>query len=127
MSLNVFAYRREHAEGPRTLLSDAVAPPFNEIAGPEVSRQQFWGTPALERRGFRLLPLLRDGEVWAEGTAELDALEAEARRILTELDDICRETGTRSHPGVKDWTENILEAVRVARRVTNGIGGVYIG
>jgi len=25
------------------------------------------------------------------------------------------------------WIQNILEAIQVARRVTNGVGGVYIG
>ena len=125
MSLNVFAYRREHPESPPTFLDEEIAPPFNELAGPETARQLFWGSLALERRGLRMLPLLHHGEVWAEGAAELDVLESEATQILADLDAICRET--KSRPGVAFWIQNILEAIQVARRVTNGVGGVYIG
>lgn len=125
MSLTVSAYRRASPDAQLKFLSQSPPPPANELAGPEGSRYGFWSHRALVRRGMTILPSLRKCDVYAEGP-ELDALEREISTILADLDDISRET--QSDP---DWVrfraENILAAIRLARGIEDGIGGVYIG
>lgn len=122
MSLKVYAYRRAHPDAELEYLPPR--PPANESAGTEGARR-FWSHRALLSRGLRVIPFLGEGDVFAEG-AELDELERELRIIRRDLVAIMHETGQDS-----DWLEfrleNIESALKSARDVTDGIGGVYIG
>ena len=124
MSLKVYAYRRASPDADLEFLPPPP-PPANEAAGSEGSRHGFWSHRALVRRGLRILPFLREGDVYADGSG-LDELEREVATIRGDFAAIVRETGEDP-----DWLrfrlDNIAAAIRLAREVDNGIGGVYIG
>lgn len=125
MSLNVSPYRADHFGGPVKDLKEEPQPPFDAQAGPESWRRHVWGSESLVRRGLSVLPSLRDADVYAEG-ASLDALEREVALIRRELAAINLETRTNADYVVQ-LLDNITEAIRLARTVEDGVGGVYIG
>jgi hypothetical protein len=125
MSLKVFAYRRRTPDAPVEFLDVKPQSPNTEMAGFESMRTTFWGSDALVRRGLEILPRLRDADVFAEGP-ELDKLERELATVLDDLPAIERETRCDART-VDDRVRNIREAIRLAREVRAGAGGVYIG
>ncbi len=125
MSLNVSPYRADHLGGPVKYLKDEPQPPFDAQAGGEAWRRHVWGAESLVRRGLRVLPSLRDSDVYAEG-ASLDALEREVALIRRDIAAINLETRFCADL-VLQYLDNITEAIRLARSVQDGVGGVYIG
>jgi hypothetical protein len=72
--------------------------------------------------GLALLPLLADGDLYAEGE-NLARLKAEAELLLDNLDVVAEETGTHRNY-VELRIRNILNAIDRAQLVSNG--GVVI-
>ncbi len=62
----------------------------DDAAGFESYRLSLWGSPALSSRGARLLPRLRDDDLFVP-PSDLDAFEAECRMVSNAAADIARE------------------------------------
>lgn len=117
MSLIVLA-SKELPDG--STIDLAPTPPHNDLAGFESTRLSFYGSEYARSLGLVLLPTLAHGDIYASGD-DLAMLEREVRLLLDNLD----PAADRAY-----WSfrlNNILEAVRVAKAVSDGLGIVYIG
>jgi hypothetical protein len=148
MSLLVHAYKRDPATGKILELEAKPTPPRNDLAGFEIWRQTVYGSPAARKLGLKVLASLgANDDVYAEG-ADLDQLKSETEALLANVSTIA--SGGRDQLGnpivstfalqgdvhvpredyesaIRFRVENILEAIRLAKEVTDGSGGVYIG
>jgi len=149
MSLTVSAYKRDPMTGDIADLLVAPTSPRNDLAGFETWRQQVYGSSIAQTLGLTLLAsLARNEDVYADG-ADLDRLKSETDALLENVRAIAPGGHDRRGdpltsafvlragvqlPDAEDLEstirfrlENILEAVRLAKNVTDGGGGVYIG
>lgn len=125
MSLIVQAYRRDPETGKMTELDTEPVPPCNEMAGVDALRFRVYGSAAVKNLGLTLLPSLAKDEVYAEGD-DLDRLEAEIDLLTHNLSAVAASTEV-DEEGLRFRLDNMREAVRLARQVGGGAGGVYIG
>ncbi|HMY15607.1 MAG TPA: hypothetical protein PKA58_04720 [Polyangium sp.] len=94
------------------------AEPRNELAGFESTRQSFYASEHARNLGLTLLPTLAHSNLYLSGD-EITRLEWEVRVLLENLDSADSEYWSfRLH--------NILEAIRLAKTVAEGIGMVCI-
>jgi hypothetical protein len=146
MSLIVYAYKRDPATGEMSDLDNKPTPPHSDLAGFESWRQSVYGSPTARALNLVLLASLGNRDVYAEG-ADLDGLKSEVDILLANVSTIAPggkdERGNRimsafalqggvqvpvdHESAIRFRLENILEAVRLAKEVTDGSGGVYIG
>lgn len=94
--------------------------PHNDLAGFESGRRSFYGSDQVRALGLVFLPTLAHQDIYASDE-DLAVLEYEARLLLESL----HLLGDAEY-----WRfrlSNILEAVRLAKAVSNGLGVVYIG
>jgi hypothetical protein len=147
MSLIVYAYKRDRATRKMSDLDAKPTPPRNELAGFESWRQSVYGSPTARSLNLVLLVSLgQNQDVYAEG-ADLDRLKSEVEILLANVNTIAPggkdqqgnqiinafalQGGVRvpadHESAIRFRLENILEALRLAKEVTNGSGGVYIG
>ena len=94
--------------------------PHNDLAGFESTRVSFYGSEHARKLGLVLLPMLAQQDIHASG-ADLAILERETRLLLDNLE------ATTDHGYWSFRLNNILEAIRLAKSVANGVGQVYIG
>jgi hypothetical protein len=118
MTLTVTPYKRL---GDGSIVWIDLPEPGADLAGVESTRHTFWGSATAQRLGLVLTPLLRDRDIWAEG-ADLTRLEHEITILLDHLD---------AFVGEQEYWQfrlaNIQTAIRLARSIPDGQGGVYIG
>lgn len=116
MSLSVYACKI----GPDGTREDLVpAKPLNDLAGVESARWSFYGSADVRNLGLTLLPTLAHSNLYVMGE-ELDMLEREVRILHAHIN---------SAADAEYWSfrlNNILEALRLAKSVTEGIGMVCI-
>jgi hypothetical protein len=117
MSLIVLAQKRLPDGSTEDLIP---TPPHNDLAGFESTRLSFYGSERARNLGLVLLPVLAHQDIHASG-ADLAILERETRLLLDNLD------VATDHAYWSFRLNNILEAIRLAKSVTNGVGVVYIG
>ena len=118
MSLLVSAYRRL-PDGHLEWID--MPEPGAELAGFESTRKTFWGSTMAQRLGLRLVTELEHHDVYAEGDA-LAVLEHEIDILMKNLHLF------PAHDGY--WQQrlgNVKRAIEVARAISDGTGGVYIG
>jgi hypothetical protein len=116
MTLSVYA---SNVSPDGTTLDLVPTPPHNDLAGFESTRLSFYASEHARSLGLSLLPTLAHANIHASGD-ELELLERDVRLLLDSLD-----------PGAdrEYWSfrlNNILEAIRLAKEVSDGIGIVRI-
>lgn len=107
--------------------SNAWIPLRSSLAGSESWRTMLWGSEPVKALGFRILPSLAHGDVFASGH-DLLQLESEVQvlqRTLCAVVDALIESGVQI--GYNDryevaqlYLNNIAEAVRRARAIRDG-------
>lgn len=117
MSLSVSAYIR-HSENELEWLTPEE--PFNDLAGFESTRKNFWASEEVRKLGLTLLPTLKEQDIWAEGV-ELNQLESEINILVQALPNLNSSYG---YEYLQFRLSNIKEAVRLAKKFC---GGVNIG
>lgn len=93
--------------------------PCNDLAGVESARRSFYGSADVRKLGLTLLPTLEHSNLYVMGE-ELDRLEREVRILHAHIN---------SAADAAYWSfrlNNILEALRLAKSVTGGVGMVCI-
>jgi len=116
VTLSVYA-RKMLPDG--TMVDLAPTEPYNELAGFESTRLSFYGSAYVRSMGLVLLPKLAHANIHVSGD-ELELLEREVRILLDKLD----SAELREY-----WSfrlKNILEAIRLAKAVSDGVGIVSI-
>ncbi|HYF61237.1 MAG TPA: hypothetical protein VD886_00395 [Herpetosiphonaceae bacterium] len=89
------------------------------LAGFEDTRCRLWGSAALIALGARMLPELRNGDIYCY-PERLDQLEADIRLVLGHLDELACAAGYGSDY-IAERATNILNAVLWARRNAGGV------
>jgi hypothetical protein len=117
MSLSVSAYKR-NSENELEWLTPAE--PFNDLAGFESTRKNFWASEEVRNLGLTLLPTLKERDIWAEGV-ELIQLESEINILAHALPALNSSYG---YEYLQFRLSNIKEAIRLAKE---SLGGVNIG
>lgn len=125
MSLIVYAYKRDPHTGKERALDEHPTPPQNDLAGFESWRSKVWAADLLKDLGLQLLPSLAVQDVFAEGN-DLDQLLGEVDIVTHDLAALAASTDV-DEDGLRFRLKNVREAIRLARQVPNGEGGVYIG
>jgi hypothetical protein len=105
-----------------------------ELAGFESWRTSVWGSEAVRRLGLQLLPSLAEGDLYASDDL-LDRLDIEVRQLQESLRLVVDELLANGvhvvangdpYETVAFRLANIAEAVRLARSIPEGAGGVVI-
>ncbi len=125
MTLSVWAYRRDPNTHDIVYLDVEPDPPCNDLAGFEIWRGQVWGSSVAKNLGLTILPSLTRMDVFAEAS-ELDTLEQELGLLEKNLSVLAAHAKTLEET-ILFRIKNILEAIRLARQVPDGAGGVNIG
>ena len=89
-----------------------------ELAGFEVFRKTFYGGQTARALGLRLLPVLAETDLYAEGQ-DLDVLQAEAELVLHNVDRFIYEAEATAET-LKFRVQNILNATMRARAANGG-------
>jgi len=119
MTLSVSPYKR-NSDGSLEWLYDSLVYPNNTLAGIESTRKTFWGSSIAKTLGLSLLTTLESHDLMAEGE-QLDQLEVEVETLINNLHLFPRQE--------QYWTfrlGNVKAAIKVARSVQDGTGGVCI-
>lgn len=120
MTLIVNPYVRDKNQEIEDLEFDDDPPRY--MAGFEACRHNLWGHESARSLGLVLLPSLAHQNVYAEGE-DLDKLEAEVQKILSNLELLSNSTKYRAD-SIEFYCGNFLLAISRARAAC---GGVYIG
>lgn len=116
MSLLVNAYRRNDAGEMVFLDPDDGS---KELAGFEVYRKTFYGGEAAQSLGLRLLPSLRETDLYVEGE-DLNKLQSEAQLVAQNIQLFVAEAGDNAE-GLLPRIRNILDAIDRARKDHGGV------
>jgi hypothetical protein len=125
MTLIVFAYKRNPMTQAVEGIEEKPAYPRNDMAGFEIWRKDVWGSDVIRDLGLTLIPTLAQYDIYADGP-EVDQLEAELGTMVHRIKEIADKLGIEEDT-LLFRIDNMREAVRLARRVKDGLGGVYIG
>ncbi|MCA9663910.1 MAG: hypothetical protein KC486_36630 [Myxococcales bacterium] len=92
-----------------------------DAAGFESYRRAVWGSEALRRRGLRLLPRLRERDLFVY-PHELDAFAAECAAIRGDAEAIAAELGDAAFAErLREYTARFLGVVALARERGAGV------
>ena len=91
----------------------------DELAGFESYRHTLYGSRAALALGFQLLPKLKTEDIYAEGV-DLERLQTETELALANIELFEDESGGSAET-LRFRFENILKAVRQARRIGGGV------
>ena len=116
MSLLVNAYTRDNG-GEMVILEPNDH--SEELAGFEVFRKTFYGGQTARSLGLRLLPVLAETDLYAEGQ-DLDVLQAEAELVLQNVDRFVDEAEAAAET-LRFRVQNILNATMRARAENGGV------
>ncbi|MHB8629898.1 MAG: hypothetical protein ACYDBJ_29190 [Aggregatilineales bacterium] len=106
----------DKSTGKMILLPSALG---KDLAGIENTRTQLWGASIMIELGLKLLPLLKDSLVKAQGS-DLLLLENEIHIIRANLDKIVFTT-KYDKDTIWQRTQNFLDAIQQAREVKGGV------
>lgn len=117
MSLIVNVYTRGD-DGSMNFLDDrhvTKAAQTAQQAGFESCREKLWGSPAAISLGLSLLPMLAQGDLYAEGQ-DVEQLAQEIHRVLDNLPLLARETGY-DESYIEARAQDILNAANHAGQI----------
>ena len=123
MSLTVYPYLRNPADGTLTEIEAAIDPNFTDLFGLESWRYKVWGATALKGIGCELLYSLKKTDLYAE-EEDLYQLEKELIKVLSQAAAFSTILKV-DEQSLANRIKNALAAIDVAKKYKNG--GVCIG
>lgn len=116
MTLSVHAYTRKE-DGGMEFIEPAES--FQDMAGFESFRTEFYGSKAARVLGLTLLPALANADLYLS-PEELPTLEAETQLILQNVDQFTEEAGKDSER-LSFYLHNILNAISLAKQANGHV------
>ncbi len=119
----VYPYKIDKTTNQIVYLDEKPKPPHNELFGFESWRQSVWSSNTLKKLGCKLLSSLSYQDLYIE-QQDIEDLRLELKLIKSNIVKVSDELALNK-TCLKFRIDNALEAIRIAKQVTNG--GIYIG